>query len=565
MDEYTEQCKSMKFEVDPLETEESNNKRINMLNKHCLQTIFRKLSPVEKVRIELVCKIWQEESQNAWSRIKDIELDSLKLGFLPVGKLHEIKPITYHVAREVLKRCGKYIHRIDFKEKQKFCAMDVISEFCPNIQCIENAYATSKGLRCMANDRTCRNLVKLHIRALVPERTEWDVLFGTIFDNNKNLQFLKIGNGNALNGDCLDHLPLDKLKELSIQIPYSNAARFIERLVWVSMAATNLTSLCICVKNGNEDIINSLSNVHFKKMTELELTCLLYIDNLDEKLSRIFMGNKSLIRLKLYLAGMDVISGECFLNLSSSIQIFQADTYRCTIDEYLCTSLQKFENLTILDIDITREDYVYILIDSLTNCLYLRKLSLNLVVYTTCALAEAIRGLDQLEHLKITSIQNNDAMDEHLFQCISSITGLKSLSISGFQDLSENGFGHLLTEIDLTELYISDIPFFSGDNLGKAKRLENLTVIDCPDFSEDAIVEFLKVGFNLKFLTLRGIEWSNRERIIIGAVSLVNSVKYTQEFLVIDMDLENIDIRLLQPGCKKLQLVDTDPQSWTSP
>ena len=559
----------MEVEIETLDSKEKDDigvvEGITLLNDYCLQNIFRKLTPIESVRVELVCKTWQQQSLNSWSRLKDIDFDPLKLGFKSEGKLYAIRYISHEMAREILKRCGKYIHRVDFKEKQGFCIMDAISKFCPNVQCIENAVAAAEGLRCMANDGNCRNLIKLHIRALIPERTEWDLLFGTIFDNNKNLQFLKIGNGNALNGDCLEHLPLDKLKELSIQIPYSNAARFIDRLVWVSMAATNLTSLCVGVKNGNEAIINSLSNADFEKMTELHLSCLSYMTNLEDHLCRIFKRSKNLIRLKLYISCVNDITGACFLNLNRRIEVLEADTYRCCIEDNLFLCLEMFKQLTTLSIDIMRENWVCRIIHSLHDCSHLQNLSLNLAVFTSCNLAEEIGGLKQLKYFKITSMNISDVIDEHFFKCISTITGLKSLAISGFEELSASGFRYLTNLIQLKELYISDIIMSDGCDLSALDLIEKVTIIDCASFNGNSILGFLKFAFNLKYGKFRGIDRSIRKKMIISAVGLVNSVEYTQDYLFFDMELDNLDNLPLKQECNKLRLTDSDPRFWSSP
>ena len=61
---------------------------IRKLDENCLILIFNKLSAADLVRVERVCKSWQEIAKQSWSGFKILTLTPEQLGFRPVGTEH---------------------------------------------------------------------------------------------------------------------------------------------------------------------------------------------------------------------------------------------------------------------------------------------------------------------------------------------------------------------------------------------------------------------------------------------------------------------------------------------
>ena len=536
-----------------------------VMNQYCLQAIFALLTPVGRVTVERVCKTWLTESKRSWNHQKNLELDPVTLGFLPYGKLHKIQSITHKIASEILKRCGKYTRKIELKDERTPCILDAISKYCCNVERILNVVASSDGLRCLADNIKCKNIVELDIRCLTPTRTDWDDIFGKIFYNNKNLKYLRIKNGNALKGYCFDKLTVESLNELSIQIPYPHAGLFIENLANALYPGAHLTSFSVCMNNCSQLSLSALSTSMLKNITNLDLSCLCYVEDLDEKLGRIFSRNESLERLRLYISCINDFTGECLTKLSRNIRDLEVDTLRCSVEPYLIICLPKFKHLTAVELEIAQPNLVSLISRSLSLCPKLQKLSLNLAIPTSNTLAEEISEISNLEYLKIFSQLENDVLENKFFTCIGRLSALKELHIGGYADMSEHWIEYLTYPSNIEHLSIVDIDLYNGYYLSDLKNLETFRCVDCPELEVDGLVSLIRVALNMKYIQIRGVDRDFREEIIDELVQLMKCGNNIHRMLVVDMDLYRVNPRLLRSVCKRLHLMDSDPEMWSSP
>ena len=118
---------------------------IQKLNEDSLISIFNYLSIKDRIKIERVSKIWKEIVKKSWTKMKILYVEPQFLGFKPFGKNHQYPKISKKMIKEVLKRCGKYINKIDCTDSFG-CQLTLVAQNCPNIQSIICQEASKKGL-----------------------------------------------------------------------------------------------------------------------------------------------------------------------------------------------------------------------------------------------------------------------------------------------------------------------------------------------------------------------------------------------------------------------------------
>ena len=102
---------SIKILEKPLE--EDSYSPIGILNDDCLIYIFDFLSIANRIRIERVSKRWQKVAKESWRQLKVLNLRPIYLGLKPFGTRHEFPTITEQVTEKILKKCGKYVEKIN--------------------------------------------------------------------------------------------------------------------------------------------------------------------------------------------------------------------------------------------------------------------------------------------------------------------------------------------------------------------------------------------------------------------------------------------------------------------
>ena len=114
-------------------SEEDSCSAIESLNDDCLINIFNLLPIVDKIRAERVCKRWQAASKDSWSKVKVLSLHPKHLRLIPY---FDIKT-TEQVAKEILKRCGRYLEKIDSNYNcVEFGCISAVAKYCTNIRSI---------------------------------------------------------------------------------------------------------------------------------------------------------------------------------------------------------------------------------------------------------------------------------------------------------------------------------------------------------------------------------------------------------------------------------------------
>ena len=118
---------------------------IQKLDVNSLIYVFNYLPIVDLVKIERVCKTWQNIAKSSWSKLK-------KLNVYPeiLGLKHD-KELNEYIVEEVLKRCGKYLKEIsstyfDNDEIGYDCSF-MIAKYCKNLKSIDCYKASAKGIQ----------------------------------------------------------------------------------------------------------------------------------------------------------------------------------------------------------------------------------------------------------------------------------------------------------------------------------------------------------------------------------------------------------------------------------
>ena len=106
---------------------------IQMLNSDSLMHIFNFLAVAEKIKVERVNKFWQEVSKQSWSHFKELYINPKFLGLKVFGKNHDYPSINYNVLGKILKRCGRFLEKIDISSIH-IDGLHLVAEYCPNVQ-----------------------------------------------------------------------------------------------------------------------------------------------------------------------------------------------------------------------------------------------------------------------------------------------------------------------------------------------------------------------------------------------------------------------------------------------
>ena len=85
---------------------------IEKLPEEILIHVFKCLPIADLVRIERVRKSWRETARKSWVNMKELRMDSLysELKSIPVV-------LDIHILEAIVKRCGRYLEKIDIYTK----------------------------------------------------------------------------------------------------------------------------------------------------------------------------------------------------------------------------------------------------------------------------------------------------------------------------------------------------------------------------------------------------------------------------------------------------------------
>ena len=137
---------------------------IKQLPEECLTKVFNFLSVADRTRVERVNKRWQNLTKLSWNNSKELIVDPKFLGLKPFGKKHQYVKIYDFRLREILKRCGNYLKKIDLSSITH-CLLSEVAENCPNIESIKCSNPSEKGLKKLTEK--CKNICELIINDLI--------------------------------------------------------------------------------------------------------------------------------------------------------------------------------------------------------------------------------------------------------------------------------------------------------------------------------------------------------------------------------------------------------------
>lgn len=85
------------------------------------------------------------------------------LGLYAIDNIHWSTRTTKYAVEEILKRCGKYLLKIDvtFFRFRFTCLFSLIGEYCPSIESIKTPIIESTGIKNILVG--CKNLSELYV------------------------------------------------------------------------------------------------------------------------------------------------------------------------------------------------------------------------------------------------------------------------------------------------------------------------------------------------------------------------------------------------------------------
>ena len=115
-----------------------------------------------------------------------LRLDPKYLKIKPYGKYHEYPKVSKHVIEEVLKRCGRYLIKINV-DQLEFDCMYLVAEYCKNIQYIICDRVALEELKQIS--LYCKNLLELRIQLYIElhELEKIEKALAELFSNNRKL------------------------------------------------------------------------------------------------------------------------------------------------------------------------------------------------------------------------------------------------------------------------------------------------------------------------------------------------------------------------------------------
>ena len=272
---------------------------IEKLNDDCLIQIFNLLSVAERIRVERVCKRWQEISKESWSKVKELDFHPENLGLKLHGKNHQYSKIYKYVVEKILKSCGRYLEKVKMTENFLFDYGYLVAIFCKNIQCITFGELTFKSLTKLSNN--CKNIAELCINSYISGQENKDKVLAKLFCNNKSFKILKLHSFRGT-GESLLNLPLDELEEIKI---HNGSFSLVKNLTNVIYKSKKLKSFEF--SHAKETLIRALAFTS-SNLTILNLQSRSTMNGADTELSQVFKNNKDL--LTITLDNFETLTGE---------------------------------------------------------------------------------------------------------------------------------------------------------------------------------------------------------------------------------------------------------------
>ncbi|OXU24554.1 hypothetical protein TSAR_007440 [Trichomalopsis sarcophagae] len=212
--------KIQKVEVDEgtADTVNSDNQPdIFKLNDICLIHIFSFLSIPERIRIQRVCKRWQEVSALVWCDIKKLEIGEKYFGFF--NNSLKCEKIDLRIVKQVLRMCGPCLTHIQLnsvEDSKHYVATNkklliLVKELCPNLKSIDFSFSICRRSMKFIAD----NFTNLRQCSIVHVRNKLDDLLSIFLLRSKNLESINLNSFNT-KGSCMLDLSTETIKHITL-------------------------------------------------------------------------------------------------------------------------------------------------------------------------------------------------------------------------------------------------------------------------------------------------------------------------------------------------------------
>jgi hypothetical protein len=162
----------------------------------------------------------------------------------------------------------------------------------------------------------------------------------------------------------------------------------------------------------------------------------------------------------------------------------------------------KLTTANLSEFDLTDDD----LLKLVENCPNLTFLFINSINITEYTLAEALKRLTQLQHLRLGRC--TEIAGDKLAEAFKTLTQLRYLNLSCIEITGDKFSEALKTLTQLQYLNLGACTEIPGDKLAEALKtltqLEGLDLMDCTQIAEDTLAEILKTLTQLQHLSLNG-------------------------------------------------------------
>ena len=462
------------------------------LPEEILILIFKSLTIADRIRVERVCKSWQEAAKQSWNNLKDLKLTHKFLGLKPIRRFFEHPGIRNNnqILEAILKRSGKYLKKIDINHNGIDDAPSKIANNCPNINSVAFDQFTVQGLKKLS--KSCRNIYEINIGYRHDQ--EFGDSFTDFISSNKNLKVLNMPQYKGT-GKFLTKLPFKEITTIHINSIIENHE---DNLINAIKKSRNLSSFTY--EDCREDLILEIGN-SCNNLTELDLTLNFLChdnDKLDSMLSKIFSNNKKIKIVRL--DGFNDMSGKCFLTLNENVEEIALIDLPNLEDDYLIKSWTKLTKLHTLELKYYDETTYYPKADCISVCSNLRKLtSCNFGICeddNVSCLPESLQSLSICWQSTQVSMQNFlDYLSYNLLE-------LKYLDLGGCNELTDNGLKSICKLPKLEELRICGNENITGSGFGRMVFLKKLICEECENLQDDGLIKLLRSAKKLEYLNI---------------------------------------------------------------
>ncbi|KAK0163385.1 hypothetical protein PV327_007071 [Microctonus hyperodae] len=271
---------------------------INILDDDCLIKIFLYLPISDRMRMERVCKRWQNVNKQSWNDIKELRFPGTTVS----GPPYSITTDTNERAvQKLLSRCGRYLNKLEFDAQHLCCSFDIvpiIAKHCHNLQflILRLNYFTNRDMRSLFS-----NLNKLsHLELFEISRKFLDGCLKNLSSSLKELSLNTKESANYDSPSSFTHitragaLSISEMKNLW-KLEFNAFLFKTDRLNLIvrNKSITYLSLINCCFKNCINKITNisSLKYLNLMSMTDVEDDFLIKLAENCTNLEQLIMDN----------------------------------------------------------------------------------------------------------------------------------------------------------------------------------------------------------------------------------------------------------------------------------